>query len=224
MLSEIAEYQQQRTIDNTKMDYNFNEMQRLIINDYMMHSFSFNFFNLFGNIRDLRINGHLLYRKELEQINKCCKSLKCLQITIHDPIACAELIECKKDNLEILSIHLGYTNITKILWNAISQCSKLKVLRIKDALLLESDINEIFSRHSPICSSIQIIELQTYNWQIQSEYQLKCKFPSLKALQRIDPMLYELKAIKCTENEIIHIHDFQAEWFQPKQLWRFKWL
>ena len=217
MLSQMA------ITHSTCIENNFSSMVSLIVHDYIMHSFSFNFFSLFGNIRSLRIDGHLLYRKELEEINKCCEQLKCIHITIHDPISCAELIECNKDKFEIVSLHLGYTNVASALWNALAKCTKLKVLRIRDALLLQSDIDLIFPNDASVCENIQIIEIQTYDWSIHSHYEMKAKFPALKAFQRIDPMLYELKAVRFAEESVIHIHDFRAIWFEETKLWQFQW-
>lgn len=76
MLSETAERKTEHRHDTR---YDFGSLVSLMIHDYTMHSFTFDFFNLFANIRDLRIVGHLLSETELGQINACCKSLKCIQ-------------------------------------------------------------------------------------------------------------------------------------------------
>eukprot|EP01083_Nonionella_stella_P040281 109417_1 len=226
MLTEIAKKQDEDPSHRMVHDPNsFSSMTSLIINDYIMHSLSFNFFNLFGSIKDLRISGHLLYRPELEMINRCCKSLRCLQITIHDAVACAELIENNKHKFEILSINMGYiAGLSVSLWRALSRCSVLKVLRITEALLLQVDVDQIFPRQSAICNSIQIVEIQTFDWKAQSVYDLKLEFPKIQAFQRVDPMLYEVKAVKCTNREIIRVHCFQAEWNESKSVWKFQWL
>ena len=201
----------------------FPELKSLNIREYIMDGFSFDFFSLFENIRELRINGHILRDDELREIQNSCPLLNAIELT---PVSCAlwsELIDNLKDRLEIVSLHLGYLDISPEahIWKSLSQCTTLKVLLIEDILMMESDIDTIFKRESPLSQTIEVVEVQSYTWKMGDEYEMKCRFPALRAFQRIDPMMHSIQSMNIRKEESFGYHFFVVEW--KNNQWNLSW-